>query len=90
MQTDLTLMRRAGRCPMTGSPTTPAGSASRGPSTASRKRSKTRRGYIAKRCGLSRRLCRDLARKGCAGGVVYPITSHFDVPLMVARGYASR
>jgi len=33
---------------------------------------------------------RDLAREGCAlAGVVYPVTSTYDVPLMVARGYAS-
>ena len=27
--------------------------------------------------------------KDALAGVIYPITSHYDVPLMVARGYAS-
>ena len=77
-------------CPMTGSPTTPAGNASRARSTASRTRSGIPRVLSQGALERGRFLRRDLAREGCAlAGVVYPVTSTYDVPLMVARGYAS-
>ena len=54
VQTDLTVMRRDGSISlMTGSPTTRAGSASRGRSTASNPRCRRPRGSIAKRCGMT-------------------------------------
>jgi hypothetical protein len=39
--------------------------------------------------GIGRLLRRSLVEKDALAGVVYPITSMYDVPLMVARGYAS-
>ena len=48
VQTDLTVMRRAGSCPTIGSPITRAGSASRVRSTASRMRSDTTAAFYRK------------------------------------------
>ena len=90
VQTDLTVMRRAGISPTTGSPTTPAGNASRARSTASRKRSRRPPSSIASACGptpISTSRSGWRRTRSRASSTRSP--SMYDVPLMVARGYAS-
>ena len=83
-------MRATARCRMAGSPTTPAGSASR----------RTFNGVaeaLKDTAQLYRKALWDDAdsyveiwlEKDALSGVVYPVTDVYDVPLMVARGYAS-
>ena len=82
----------AGRAsfPMTGSPTTPAGSASRARSTASRTRSRNTAAFYRKALWNDADSYVEIwLEKDALAGVVYPVTSMYDVPLMVARGYAS-
>ena len=74
---------------MTGSPTTPAGNASRARSTASRTRSGIPQHSTARRFGEADSYVEIWLEKDALAGVVYPVTSMYDVPLMVARGYAS-
>ena len=76
VQTDLDAdAPRRRRCPMTGSPTTPAGSASRAPSTASRRRSRTPRGSIARALWADADAYVEVwLEKDALAGVILPIT----------------
>ena len=90
VQTDLVQMRRAASCLMAGSPTTPAGSASPTTSTASRRRSDdTARLYRKALWADADAYVEMWLEKDALTGVVYPDHLKYDVPLMVARGYAS-
>ena len=90
VQTDLVWCAAAANCLTIGSPTTPAGSASRAPTTASKTRSNRPRSSTARTSGR-----RPIAtsksgwRRTRWPASSMPVTAHYDVPLMVARGYAS-
>ena len=75
---------------MTGSPTARDGSESRGPSTGLKTRSARLLACTVRRHGQTQLLRGGFwLEKDALAGVLYPITSMYDVPLMVARGYAS-
>ena len=89
VQTDLTFMRKNGTVPYEWLANSPGGNENPTPSKRRKSPRKDGAALPERALGRRRRLRRDLARKGCTSGVVYPITETFDVPFMVARGYAS-